>query len=135
MAVRGRELILLDTHVWIWAFEPNPKLSSLHRKMIEENPNRLAISAASLWELSMLVFKGRIELPVSMERWFEFSTESAGVVVLPLDGPTAKEAYQLPGHFHDDPADRIIVASARLYDGILLTEDSKILNYPHVQAQ
>jgi PIN domain nuclease of toxin-antitoxin system len=128
------ELILLDTHVWIWSFEPSPRLDREHLRLIEENYGKLVISAASLWEVSMLVSKKRIDLGYPLQQWFELATSGLGILTLPLSAEVAREAYQLPGKFHEDPADRLIVATARIHNCLLLTEDSKIRKYPHVKV-
>jgi PIN domain nuclease of toxin-antitoxin system len=136
MAIGGRDrgLILLDTHIWIWAVEQNPLLDRRHVEILEQNPDNLLISAVSLWEMSMLVAKGRLTPRYPLKEWFDFATSIFGIAILPLTPEVALEAYSLPGTFHDDPADRMIVATARIHHCVLLTEDTKIRNYSQVEA-
>jgi PIN domain nuclease of toxin-antitoxin system len=135
MANGRRRLILLDTHIWVWAVEHNPKLDRDHVEILQENPDSISISAVSLWEVSMLVSKGRIEPRYPLREWFDIATSGFGIAILPLTTDIARDAYELPGTFHDDPADRMIVATARVHNYLLLSEDSKILEYSHVNAR
>jgi PIN domain nuclease of toxin-antitoxin system len=125
---RTEELKLLDTHVWVWAVENDPLLKRKYIEILEQN------SAVSLWEVSMLVAKGRMRTRYPLKEWFEFATSTFGIAILPLTPNVAQEAYELPGKFHEDPADRLIVATARIHNCLLLTEDSKIRKYPHVKV-
>jgi PIN domain nuclease of toxin-antitoxin system len=75
---------------------------------------------------------GRLELPSPLEEWFEQALNYPGVQLLALTPEIAIESTRLPGEFHRDPADQIIVATARVYGCSLVTSDDKILNYPHV---
>jgi PIN domain nuclease of toxin-antitoxin system len=131
---RTEELKLLDTHVWVWAVENDPLLKLKHIEILEQNPDSLVISAVSLWEVSMLVAKGRMRTRYPLKEWFDFATSTFGIAILPLPPDVAQEAYELPGKFHEDPADRLIVATARIHNCLLLTEDSKIKKYPHVKV-
>ena len=81
----------------------------------------------------MMVEKKRIELNVSVKRWFSAAINDTGLQVINLSPDIAVESCRLPGNFHKDPADRIIVATARVHNLILLTKDQKILNYPHIR--
>lgn len=92
------------------------------------------VSAITSAELACLVQKNKIELPVHWRRWFRAAIESNGWAVLPVDLENIEEAYSLPEDFHTDPADRILVAAARLHKLELVTGDQKILDYPHVES-
>jgi PIN domain nuclease of toxin-antitoxin system len=81
-----------------------------------------------------LVEYGRLELPSSLGEWFEQALSYPGVQLLALTPEIAIESTQLPGEFHRDPADQIIVATARVYECPIATSDDKILNYPHVRT-
>ncbi|HWF45236.1 MAG TPA: type II toxin-antitoxin system VapC family toxin [Candidatus Kapabacteria bacterium] len=131
---RPKELILLDTHIWIWMVDKNPRLNPSFAKIIRDNDKYLSVSVVSCWEISMLVAKGRLDLGGPPEKWFEYVIAESGILVVPLTPRITAEAYSLPGTFHDDPADRMIVATARSRDCLLLTEDQKILNYSHVRT-
>ena len=130
----GSELTLLDTHVWVWSVVKHPNLSAAHAEIIERERENLAISVVSCWEISMLVAKGRLRFPIPLLEWFENAILDSNTRVIPLSYPITVDAYSLPGRFHDDPADRMIVATARSRDCLLLTEDEKIIKYPHVRT-
>jgi PIN domain nuclease of toxin-antitoxin system len=132
---RYGELILLDTHVWLWSVFKSMRLYPRFADIIDRNSELLCVSVVSCWEIAMLVAKRRIDLGISAEEWFEKVIIKPNFQVLPLTPQIAADAYSLPGVFHDDPADRMIVATARKHNCLLLTEDSKILNYPHVRTE
>jgi len=133
MAERTEELILLDTHVWLWMVWMDVRLSPKFAEIIRRNRKNLCISVISCWEISMLVAKQRLDLGTPAAEWFKNVISESGIRVLNLTPEIAADAYTLPGKFHDDPADRMIVATARNMDCLLLTEDKKILKYPHVR--
>lgn len=128
-------MILLDTHVWIWLCHGDPHLPLALRDAIEFHRQQgLAVSAISVWEVAKLIERGRIELPLELDRWFETALEGSDVRVLPLSVEIATASTRLPGTFHRDPADQIIVATARVHDLKLATCDEKILGYPYVRT-
>jgi len=128
-------MILLDTHVWFWSLtEPN-RLSKGAYNLIKRTPvDKRAIASISIWEFAMMVSKGRIQMKMSPEQWLDHATEKTGIQILELTPKVAIESCQLPGSFHADPADRIIVATARINGATLITKDKKILAYPHVNS-
>lgn len=123
--------LLLDTHVWIWLMEGLPTLNLKHRKMINEAATRseVGIAAISLWEISMLVMKERIILEKPVLTWLQQTLNLPGVHLKPLTPEIAAESCQLANNFHGDPADRLIIATARLHNLSLLTHDEKIIAY------
>ena len=122
--------VLLDTHSWIWLFSGSRELSQRIINRIDKagKQGKVFISAISVWELSMLVVKNRITLSKPIHQWVEESLNQPGVNLSLLTPQIAIDSSFLPG-FHGDPADRIIVATARINDLILLTRDQKILSY------
>ena len=92
----------------------------------------IGVSAISCWEIAKLVEYGRLELPCPLEEWFEQALSYPGVQLLALTPEIAIESTRLPGEFHRDPADQIIVATAKLYGCPLVTSDERILSYPHI---
>ncbi len=94
----------------------------------------LGVSAISCWEVAKLVEKGRLTLPKPVDQWMRLALGYPGIQLLPLEPEIAIESTQLPRPFHDDPADQIIVATARIHQCPLLTIDKKIRDYAHVQA-
>ena len=128
-------MIVLDTHIFVWWIQFDPKLTSYHREVIEnERPNGLGVCTISLIEIARLVSAGRIILPVSIQEWFEITLAQEGVILISITPAIAVDAQSLPGDFHKDPADRIIVATARVSDCPIVTVDKKILNYYYVNA-
>ena len=110
-------------------------MTSYHFDIIErERLNGLGICTISLIEIARLVSVGRIILPVPIQEWFEISLAQEGVMLIPITPEIAIDAQSLPGSFHKDPADRIIVATARISDCSVVTVDKKILNYPYVKV-
>jgi len=126
-------MIILDTHVWVWWVHQDERLTPAQREAIATNETEtIGISAISCWEIAKLVEYGRLELPSSLEEWFEQALNYPGVQLLALTPEIAIESTRLPGEFHRDPADQMIVATARIYGCSLVTSDEKILNYSHV---
>lgn len=126
-------MIVLDTHVWVWWIHNDPKLAVNHKKSIQANENDgIGVCSISLWEVSKLVELGRLELPISIEDWFISALDYPGIVLLDLNPHIAVESTNLPPPFHRDPADQIIVATARVHACPLLTADQRIQDYPHV---
>ncbi|MGL5879881.1 MAG: type II toxin-antitoxin system VapC family toxin [Xenococcaceae cyanobacterium] len=123
--------ILLDTHTWIWLFQGSKELSQDIITPIDRagSKGKVFISAISIWELSMLVAKGRITLSKPIHQWVEKSLSQPGVNLVPLSPEISIESSFLPGEFHGDPADRIIIATARINDLNLFTRDRKIIDY------
>lgn len=127
-------MIILDTHIWIWWNQDSPKLTSFQKEIIDSSrTDGIGISTISLLEISRLVNRGRLVLPLPLNEWFSIALAEEGILLIPITPAIAIESYSLPGEFHKDPADRIIVAIARTYDCPLMTNDSNILGYPHVK--
>lgn len=120
--------ILLDTHVWIWWVMGAKQLGHAARAELDRLAGRraLALSAMSLWEAQMLHSRGRLEFPPSFADWVAVTTRSELVTVLPVDRDVVLAIDGLPESFHGDPADRCIVATARLHALALATRDARI---------
>jgi PIN domain nuclease of toxin-antitoxin system len=128
-------VILLDTHIWIWLANEQEELSAYHAQIIADHrSDGLGISAISCWEVAKLVEYGRLNLACDLETWMEAALDLPGIQVIELTPTVAIESTKLPGAFHRDPADQIIVATARTYRLDLLTVDDKILKYEHVHT-
>ena len=128
-------MILLDTHVWWWAVNEPTNLSKKAIGLIKKTqPDQRAIASISIWEFVMMVKLGRIKLKMSLEEWLNHAIIKTGMAVLELSPRIAIESCYLPGEFHKDPADRIIVATGRVNQMKLLTKDKKILDYPYVES-
>ncbi len=126
--------LLLDTHVWIGAQESPEKFGRRARALLEDVTNSVSISAIAALEIARLVFLRRIQLAEPASAWVAESVRSLGAQSLDVTQQIAAEAYELPGNFHKDPVDRVLVATARLHNLTLLTADDLILRYPHVKT-
>ena len=128
-------MILLDTHIWVWWVHGNERLTPTQIELIQSNEEGvIGVSSISLWEIAKLVELGRLELPVSLEKWFDQALSYPGIELIEITPEIAIESTRLPGEFHRDPADQIIVATARVMKCKLVTSDERILNYPHVKT-
>lgn len=128
-------MILLDTHIFVWLNQNDPRLTNYHRQVIEkEREYGLGISTISLIEIARLVSAERIILPLPIQEWFEISLSQEGIMLISITPAIAIDAQTLPGDFHKDPADRIIVATARVSDVPVVTVDKKILDYSFVKT-
>ena len=127
---------LLDTHTWIWWNTRSERLSKKVSSLIAASKNyeELLLSAISCWEFSKLVEKGRFRISVSGEKWIAEALDMANLCLVPLTPEIAWQSTVLPGSFHDDPGDQIIVATARQENAAIITTDKLILNYEHVQS-
>lgn len=128
-------MIILDTHIWIWWVNEDEHLSPHQRSLLQAHqPTGVGVSAISCWEVAKLVELGRLVLRDPVLEWLTQALTYPGCRLLPLTPQIAVESTQLPGPFHRDPADQIIVATARVHRCTVLTVDRKILDYPHVET-
>jgi len=130
-------VIVLDTHALLWwASGDQAQLSAAASQAIagELNGGQIVVSSISSWELAMLVAKDRVALSMDIEAWLSVVSEIEAVRFMPVDNEIAVKSVELPGEFHKDPADRIIVATARKLAVPLVTADDKIRGYPHVRT-
>ncbi|MBE9015150.1 type II toxin-antitoxin system VapC family toxin [Chroococcidiopsidales cyanobacterium LEGE 13417] len=127
-------MIVLDTHIWVWWVDGNRRLTKANEQWIQQHQSLgLGVSIISCWEVAKLVENNKLVLSCSVSEWLNDALAYPGVQLLDLTLPIVVESTQLVG-FHRDPADQIIVATARIYNCPLLTIDEKILNYPNVQT-
>ena len=132
-------MILLDTHVLVWAAEGSRRLGETARATIEETrrEDRAGVSAITPWEIALLVEKDRLQLAMELGAWIQTVLQAPGIDLLPIEPRIAIDSVRLPGRFHADPADRLIIATARRWSTPLLTADREILAYAaegHVRA-
>ena len=123
--------VLLDTHALIWLAEGLEDLPARSRRVLDTaaRTEGLAVSAISFWEVAMLEKARRLSLSLPVERWREAILEPPQIQEAELDGAIAMESVGLPGELHEDPADRILIATARLRGWSLATRDARILDY------
>jgi PIN domain nuclease of toxin-antitoxin system len=127
-------VIILDTHIWVWWNQEDPQLSTYQRDAIEDaRTDGIGVCTISLIEVARLFQRGRVILPKPIHEWFDIALTQQGVILISITPAIAIDAANLPGSFHKDPADRIIVATARAYDCPLVTADKEILAYPEVK--
>lgn len=129
-------MILLDTHIWLWWISNPEKLSKNAGHAIEQalREKEIIISSISTWEIAILVQKGRLELSIDVRDWVRKTEGLPFVRFIPIDNTIALRSVSLPGDFHTDPADRIIVATALTMGVPLITKDEKIIDYPYVDT-
>jgi len=128
-------MIVIDTHIWYWWVHTPERLTQHQIDTLESrNIDIVGVSAISCWEIAKRVQYGRMRLSRPIGQWLELALRFPGVRLLPLTPEIAVASTQLPGTFHKDPADQIIVATARVCDCPLVTSDGKILDYSHVQT-
>lgn len=135
----SRARLLLDTCALIWMSQGAP-ISNVATEAVNNafvSGHALAVSVMSAWELGMLVSKGRLPSTRRPERWFDEFIEIAALEVEGVTGKILIAASYLPGRIHNDPMDRILIATARERDLAIVTRDRAILAYAeqgHVQA-
>ena len=118
-------MILLDTHVWLWWLLEEGELDESERTILDEQAisSEIVISAATIWEAELLHRAGELELLPDFETWIRRATDPQICKVIPIDEEVILAQQKLPENFPDDPADRIIVATALLKDIPLATKD------------
>jgi PIN domain nuclease of toxin-antitoxin system len=124
--------LLLDTHAWLWYAEGmSERLRPATIKRLDEarKGDGLVISAISVWEVGMHAARGRIRLAVPLRDWVERALAAPGMRLMPLDAAVAAESTVLPGEPQGDPADRFLIATARIHGLVLATRDQQILDY------
>ena len=127
--------VLLDTCAILWAVATPERLSSLARAILEDPVTEASVSAISSAEIACACERGRIELDRHWKIWFRHYLELNQWKCVSIDFPVMEEAYSLSPPFHADPADRIVVATARIHGLCVLTADRRIREYPHVDSQ
>lgn len=130
------QVIVLDTHVWVW-WVSNPESLSLNaRNVIDRGMTErtLFISSISAWEVAMLAARKRLVLTMDVRDWIAKSEALPFLHFVPVSNSIAVKSVQLPGPLHSDPADRIIIATATEMGAPVATMDEKIRSYQHVKS-
>jgi PIN domain nuclease of toxin-antitoxin system len=132
-------MLVLDTHVLVWLVNGSPRLGVKAKRLIERagSQNEILVSAITPMEIGMLVAKSRLALSKDVLDWIDEALTQPGIALVPLVPEIAVASTRLPGSPHGDPADRLIIATARHFGVPLLTADRKILGYTregHLQA-
>lgn len=121
-------IALLDTHVFFWLVSKNPQISQDILEVLQDFDG-LALSSISLWELAMLENKKRIILLKNVNNWLSEALTLSKVQLINISSEIAVDSSNLPGSFHKDPCDQLIVATARTLNMTLFTRDKKIIEY------
>jgi PIN domain nuclease of toxin-antitoxin system len=122
--------LLLDTHIWLWVLRDPGRLGRRTFQEIKNEKNELWLSPISTWEALTLHAKGRIQISGDLTDWLARAT--AGTREAPLTHQIALVARQLP--LHEDPADRILAATAEVLDLTLVTADSRLLGLGNIRT-
>ena len=127
---------LLDTHAWVWWVTGDRRLSAAARRAIERGQARgdLSLSLISVWEVAKKVEKAQLVLDRPVDQWLDLAVEQPGLHLLELTRPILVESCRLPAPFHGDPADQLVVATARDRDAAIITKDERIRGYAHVRS-
>jgi PIN domain nuclease of toxin-antitoxin system len=132
MSVTSEGTLVLDTHVWIWLLEDERgRFGKEARRLVRERAGsgELGVAAISVWEVALLESQRRIVLSMEIGQWVREGLASKGVSLIPLLPAIAIESTRLPSVLHRDPADRILVATARVLRATLVTADRLLLDY------
>ena len=132
-------MIVLDTHVLVWWVANPEKLSKRAQEKIEREVNKgedgvLFVSSISVWEIYLLVKKGKLSFSVDVDTWLVKVESLPFVQFIPVDNKIAAKSANLPEPLHNDPADRIIISTALQNGADLITSDKRILAYPNVRS-
>ena len=127
---------LLDTHAWVWWVTEDRRLSRPALRAIDkaQASDALWLSMISVWEVAKKTEKRQLVLDRPLDDWFDLATTRAGLHLAELTRPILTESCRLPQPFHGDPADRIIVATARDRDAIVVTKHRQIRDYIQVRS-
>ncbi len=126
--------LLLDTCAILWAVAEPERMTSHARNLLTLESSEIYYSPISASEIACGADRGRFVLDRHWKTWFRYFASLNGWKEATIDLTIMEEVYSLPDQFHPDPADRIIVATARIHDMTVVTSDRKILDYPHVES-
>lgn len=128
-------MIVLDTHVWVWWVHGDERITPSQASVIEEaEADTIGVSAISCWEVAKLVELSRLTLQRTVDEWLSLALRYPGIRLMDLSPEIAVASTRLPGDLHKDPADQIIVATARVNGCPVVTSDKKIISYNHVET-
>jgi len=122
--------VLIDTHIFLWLIEGTSLSRTAHKAISEAtNGRKIGISAISVWEIMMLIWKKRVQVRIPIKQWFDQAMTAPGITIIPLSPEILIESCLLPEYHYNDPADRMIIATARIKNIPLVTRDQRILEY------
>lgn len=126
--------LLLDTHVWVWSQERPERLGRRTRNLLVSSDHANCVCPISTLEIARLLAVGEVALSMPLRDWVNQSLEALAAETVRITHEVAVEAYALPGEFHKDPADRLLVAAARCHGLTIVSADDRILAYPEVRS-
>ena len=126
---------MLDTNAWIFLTDSPQQIPKKTLKLVRDLANApLGLAAISPWEVAKKSALGKLQLALPVRQWLEQATQTEGIRLLPLTPDIAYDSAYLPSEFYRDPADQLIVATARVHNLVLITSDQRIQSYPHVKT-
>lgn len=126
-------MMLLDTHVFVWLVSDQTKLSDKAKQKIASSRGQLFLSSASGLEMGLLVNRGRLSLPVDTETFIRKGLLQHGIQETAMDWSIALDSTSLP-RIHNDPVDRILIATALRHNMTIVSKDAVIPTYPSVRV-
>ncbi len=130
--IPDQQVVVLDTCAWLWLAEGNKRFGTASCRAAVEaagHGGRLYLAPISMWEVAMKVSHGKLVLAYPTLEWISLSKKLARIIDAPMTADVVVDSVNLPGSFHQDPADRLIVATARHLGACLVTGDQAIVNY------
>ena len=127
------QIIILDTHIWLWLVNSNFDLFPARWRELVESAERVGISPISCYEIALAHQKGRIKISTPLSEWFSQAITPFGIELFPIDERIAAHAVEL-SPVHQDPFDRLIIATALEYDAKLASVDSLFARYPELES-
>ena len=125
-------MVIMDTHAWVWWVNQDKDRFPVHLYHYLES-EVMVISVISIYEVSILVERGRVGLTLPLNQWILEALEGSGIDVVPVSRKIAEKAGVLPD-IHGDPMDRILIATAQVFGLSLISKDRKIEQYPDLQT-
>jgi PIN domain nuclease of toxin-antitoxin system len=127
------QIIILDTHIWLWLVNGNFDLFPARWRELIESAEQVGISPISCYEVALAHQKGRIKISTPLLEWFSQGITPFGIELFPIDERIAARAVEL-SPVHQDPFDRLIIATALEYDAKLASVDNLFARYPELEA-
>jgi PIN domain nuclease of toxin-antitoxin system len=122
------QVIVLDTHIWFWLMTQEFERFPSHWQDIIATAEQVGVSAISCYEIALAQQRGRLELPCAADQWFQDALEPAGITIFPPTPEIACRAVDL-SPVHKDPFDRLIIATALVYEAKLASIDGLLSQY------
>jgi PIN domain nuclease of toxin-antitoxin system len=127
-------MVLIDTCTLLWLAADQTKLSGGAKAIIADNAGNLYVSAITSFEIAIKHYRKRLLLPSAPQKWFPAVLEHHGIKEIPVDSGIAMASAALPS-LHNDPADRIIIATAQAYNMIIVSPDHLISQYRNTEVR